>query len=458
MRGRRANGLERLFAFLFFVFAVCRLVFPSGAAEAAPYPRPATIEEGGTIDASPRPSVEKGVSLLDPGRDPESEERRRLRPVGPWGAWAFFGAVLAFAGLAWLSHKRKRRVVGGVFLGFASVFLVLLFVEIVLRLSLGLWAMHVKIRSNCYYDNPRGYFLPSAMAGHPEIGAFCVDELSGAWAECETRSEDDGRRRILALGDSFTDGVGVFRRDAWPRALESMLSDGGEDPKVRVVNCGRADLDTARLASRLEMALSLHYPDIVIYAYVLNDTPPDVFPGKGRPADVSFQVEDRFSYQARLSEDAFWGPPMAQSALVRFFAERFMRRRIEAATVAMYRRTYADPPSASLTETLDRTAVMRDRCRSAHARFLVAIFPMMYELENYPFRAAHALMARELEARGVKVLDLLEVFEGRDSARLQVHPTDFHPNEIAHALAAEAILKTLRASGWLSEEETGGNR
>ena len=36
--------------------------------------------------------------------------------------------------------------------------------------------------------------------------------------------------------------------------------------------------------------------------------------------------------------------------------------------------------------------------------------------------------------------ELLETFRGRRSAELWVHPVDHHPNEVAHRLAAEALV------------------
>jgi hypothetical protein len=41
-------------------------------------------------------------------------------------------------------------------------------------------------------------------------------------------------------------------------------------------------------------------------------------------------------------------------------------------------------------------------------------------------------------------LDLLDTFRGHDEKSLWVHPTDHHPNEAAHALAAEAIERFVR--------------
>jgi hypothetical protein len=78
--------------------------------------------------------------------------------------------------------------------------------------------------------------------------------------------------------------------------------------------------------------------------------------------------------------------------------------------------------------------------RKLGARFAVVIFPFMYQLDDrYPFAPLHELVREHCEAEGIPVLDLLDVFRGRDYRDLWVHPSDQHPNEIGHTIAAGAM-------------------
>jgi len=77
-------------------------------------------------------------------------------------------------------------------------------------------------------------------------------------------------------------------------------------------------------------------------------------------------------------------------------------------------------------------------------RLTVATFPMMHRLgEDYPLRAAHEIVDAFCSAEDVPHLDLLTAFEGEDASDLVCSALDAHPNERAHALAAEALLEFL---------------
>ena len=391
---------------------------------------------------------------IDPGRDPESERKRRMRPIGIWGSLSALFLFAFAALLSWRFSVKKRPVPSGLSLAIASAALVWLAAELLLHATVGNWAMHVKVRSNCYHDNPRGYFKLSHMADHPEISAWCVDGMEAVWAECaaESFSKNRDKLRILALGDSFTDAVGVFRRDTWPRKLEALLADGGGHVKKNsVTNCGKSGFDSFQVARRLETSWERHRPNVVIYAFVLNDVPARLKPFAGNPAYVGFQVEDRVTYSLKLEKDPLWGGLTGNSAVLRLFAERWIQKRIEESTVEMHRDTYSDPAYPKLVAAFDSIRKMQGKCDVADARFLVALLPFFYRFEDYPFRAAHDLIKSELEARGLAVLDLLPLFEGKDASRFQVHSTDFHPNEIAHEMIARSIAEELVRRGWADE-------
>ena len=84
---------------------------------------------------------------------------------------------------------------------------------------------------------------------------------------------DDGRARILAIGDSCTFGWGVEQREAYPQVLQRLL-DADRPGRYRVVNAGVPGYTSyhGRLYLR-ERGLALR-PDVVIAAYGFNDIAP----------------------------------------------------------------------------------------------------------------------------------------------------------------------------------------
>jgi hypothetical protein len=56
----------------------------------------------------------------------------------------------------------------------------------------------------------------------------------------------------------------------------------------------------------------------------------------------------------------------------------------------------------------------------------------------------HDAVVRYCSDHGIPVLDLRPAYSGYDGLELWVHPSDQHPNEIAHDMAARAIAWFLR--------------
>jgi acyl-CoA thioesterase-1 len=74
--------------------------------------------------------------------------------------------------------------------------------------------------------------------------------------------------RILALGDSLTEGYGVEKEEAYPFLLEQALRDRGHDAEV--VNAGISGSTSASALGRLKWYLRAK-PDILILALGAND-------------------------------------------------------------------------------------------------------------------------------------------------------------------------------------------
>ncbi len=72
------------------------------------------------------------------------------------------------------------------------------------------------------------------------------------------------------------------------------------------------------------------------------------------------------------------------------------------------------------------------------------MFPFFHQLNGkYPFQHIHTTVTDFCRSHKIIVLDLRHSFEGYEGPELWVHPTDQHPNEIAHDIAAREIAKFL---------------
>jgi hypothetical protein len=140
----------------------------------------------------------------------------------------------------------------------------------------------------------------------------------------------------------------------------------------------------------------------------------------------------------------------------------------------VFHRAYAgqiDPIGDDETDLLDlmKTAPpgqpfewYRDRDRVGRVRFafrrlatlshvgsfpvLVAILPWLGgDGSGEPPQVVHQIVAREARRAGFDTIDLTREFERADMAKLRMNADDpIHPNEVGHALIAEALVRYVR--------------
>lgn len=81
----------------------------------------------------------------------------------------------------------------------------------------------------------------------------------------------DGKRTVLAIGDSFTAGLHVPIPDTWTRVLERKLNDSVGEEQFEVFNLGLDGTGTNVQILLLQEQFRLHDPDMVIVAFYEND-------------------------------------------------------------------------------------------------------------------------------------------------------------------------------------------
>ncbi len=274
-----------------------------------------------------------------------------------------------------------------------------------------------------YDSNPRGYF----DEGNGLTYRINAHGLRGPDFD---RRKAPGTFRVEVLGDSFTFGEGVRLEDTLPAQLEAELAPGAPQP-IEVLNLGVSGWATRHEIRFLEQVGLGFDPDLVLVVYVLNDA----------------------QYRARLNlwDDfrAAWEPPrlLRVSHLASFVYARIARHVLGQRYVEEVL-SQAQGEGDQLRLAMRYLARGRQLAEATGAEFAVVIYPFLYRLDaSYPFAPLHATVAAACRRAGIPVLDLLPTFRGQDYDELWVHPSDQHPNERAHALAARAVAEFLRGEG-----------
>lgn len=273
-------------------------------------------------------------------------------------------------------------------------------------------------------SNPRGYFDGDGTL------TYRINSLGLRDREIE-RQKAPGTFRILGIGDSFTFGTGVRREHLYLTRLQELF-DVENPGRIEVLNLGVMGFNTAHELALLREIGTGFDPDLVIVFYVLNDA--KVLPIRAaRKTAPSEPVDTR-----------------SVSLLLDHVRARLASRRSRDEAIRNTRADYL--PGAPGWRLVQRSlSQMRDLARERGFELAVIIFPVMWELnENHPYAEIHATVTASAERLGLPVLDLFEAFRGEDGPSLWVHPSNQHPNERAHAIAARAI------HAWLVEERLVG--
>jgi len=254
-----------------------------------------------------------------------------------------------------------------------------------------------------------------------------------------------GVRRIVVVGDSFTWGSGVLPQDAFPDRMQAQLDRHPRSPRVEVVNFSRPGWNTVGELKAIERFFDRLAPDVLVLEYTLNDSEP-----KSRDELIASLHHGLLRHEPTTILECYI---YARSALYRFAMRRADNLRMRFLTTSYYHRIY-DEGRPEWESTRAAIAGMQSLAASHRVPFLMVVFPIFdSQLDHrYRYRAVHETIAQVARGLGIDRVDLLPRYEGVDFRRLAADPLyDAHPSELAHRIAATAILEELESRGWLGE-------
>ncbi|MFH2000974.1 MAG: SGNH/GDSL hydrolase family protein [Planctomycetota bacterium] len=256
----------------------------------------------------------------------------------------------------------------------------------------------------------------------------CVDYLFNRFGfrdhDFEMKKKQ-GEYRIMALGDSFTLGVGVQLEHCWTEVLEKKLAQFLARP-VEVINAGfAAGHQPVMYEEWIKSDAMAFEPDGVIIGMCVNDMHPNI------------------ELLARI-------PPVIHKPWLGGYSRMLYRLQKYLAESKMPKegvrdfsaRVRADPePWNQVKEALISTKSFLD---ARGVRFIVVFLPALSGLRGeYPY-AKLFQMAREFcEEEQIEYMDLLDRFLGCIDEEFWVHPTDQHPNPAGHRMIGEGIFEYL---------------
>ncbi len=339
-----------------------------------------------------------------------------------------------------------------------SMLLCLAVAEIVVRLFWGRLQgpiMPMSLKTHRVAANPRlGYELIPGSSAYQDDAWYRVN-ADGMRDKSYSREKKSGTYRIAAVGDSFTFGMAVAAADTWPKQLERRLIQAGA--KAEVLNFGVMGYDTEQEAEQIRAKVLTFHPDLIIIEYTLNDI--------GILSRERRELKQYGGYHRFLATgNTFIDGLLHRSRLYLLFKNRLYIKRTRAdALPPQYSADgykliqlgglhnyikYAYTQKASL----DRLARSLGEIRAAvqgRIPVLVAIYPDLSDLGEYPYRGEHQVIRAICSEMGFAVADPLDSFLGHDPAGLRISAANPHPNRSGNELFAAAVAGYMQKNGYL---------
>jgi lysophospholipase L1-like esterase len=222
-----------------------------------------------------------------------------------------------------------------------------------------------------------------------------------------------GTWRILALGDSYTMGVGVQAHDVFTARLEQLLNGARSpgSPTYEVINCGVSGYSTEDALMLYERHAARYNPDLVLLTMVWND-------------DRSYSDQVRLGFHEQTRHRLFQTWRLLDKAL---------------AEIRVRHHDYSNAMRA--------LQGLRNAAEARGARLAVIIG------RNHPRGEWDALtdaVYRSVDTLALPVLNLWRRLRTEPLREITVlEKLDPHPNERAHAIIAGEIRRFLNEKGLL---------
>ena len=245
-----------------------------------------------------------------------------------------------------------------------------------------------------------------------------------------------GQKRIIFVGDSFTAGHGITNiDDRFTDRIAKWLEEK-KPGKYVVANYSSPGLETSQIEANIKALFKKQYDvNMVVYVYNLNDI-------EGYAPKTMEQLQQINTAEPRnfLLRDTY---------LLNWLYFRYVQFKFAKGTnyFESLAQAYDGEPwtgTATTSGLRAKLAQLRRECAENNVDFRIVIFPFVQSLgKDDIFRDARAKIVDFCKSEKVPVLDLQPILNEHAGEKLEVSRFNAHPNERAHAIAAEAIEKYL---------------
>jgi hypothetical protein len=267
--------------------------------------------------------------------------------------------------------------------------------------------------------------------------------------------------RVLVVGDSIAYGFGLPQEDALSEQLEDLLRSyrAAQSLRIEVLNLGVSGYNIEQIVENLGTRGLRWQPDLILYAYCLNDPQAESFElesleAKLSPAARSYRealleqgqrmlARSRLWLLARFAWQA-WQSPQRTAAVPQDQQWQALRA---GGYPEYFARLYRGSNLARLQSGI---AALSEISRQRGVPLVSAVFPIFADLGQYRLAPLHARVGEVFRAAGLRSYDLLPLY----ATMFRLHGPSFvlnalHPNALGVRLAALYLIRAWLRDGVL---------
>lgn len=338
-----------------------------------------------------------------------------------------------------------------------SSFVALLGGELFLRYALGRYQSYLEENGQPIYMSQNREPLRAALARPPQGPEdhlwLIVPRPNSTWSDTRpdftytfhynslglrdgepTVNKPEGEYRIVALGDSFTEGIGTDQDSTWVKCLERQLNAHDLEQRVHTINAGLASSDPFYEYVLLEKKLLAFDPDLVIVA--INAT--DIDNVRTRGGMERFGPNGTIVYRPGPGWEWLYGTS--------YIARHIAHDVLDYNWYLVKRSEMAAVESQSIEVLYDGLMLFQEIARAHEFELVIVVHPLREDLDNDSLPLSP--LVERLRSRGIRVVDIFDYYrsaEGipRGETGEYYWKLDGHHNSRGYELFARGVARSL---------------
>lgn len=321
-------------------------------------------------------------------------------------------------------------------------------------------------------------FIPNSSGYHkaPEFNVHYNINSLGLRERELPKHKPEGTKRLLLLGDSFTEGNGVEAKDAFPAQLQGLVDSAQLPVRWEVINAGEGSYSPLLMYLLLTKELIHLGPDIVILNLDLSDFYDDfqysqlaTFDSRGEPLAVTPETQSKkvpWHVTLALSFKSFLKENTRAYNFVRRHVAPLLAERPNASgdlrtdKYAMLRDGYTFGDERDVELTFRYIRKIRDILSARGVPLWLAVYPYGHQISTREWhlgrvfwhfeqnrmysRGPQTRIAQMARENGIPVVNMTQAFLDRSKSEFPLYfPYDGHFTRAGHSVAAQALMREL---------------